>query len=459
MYRQWICFFIYNLKLLILIKQCIIIMQFSTVERVIVMLLRVRKSKASGRIMIPGSKSHTIRALFLGALAKGKSEIRNPLVSSDALSAVEVCRALGAKINHLEDRYVIEGFGANPKTPMDVVNVGNSGTTLRFGVMTAALGEGYSVFTGDDQIRKRPLDPLLCAIGNLGAQVFSTRGNGIAPVVVKGRLKGGSTELDSITSQYLSSILINAPVIDSDTEVILTRLNERPYVDMTMWWLDKLGIRYLNHDYKTFYIKGGQSYNPFDATIPGDFSSASFFAVQAAISGEEFILDNLDMTDPQGDKEVFAILEDMGAKVRIREGSVIVKGEELTGREIDMNAIPDALPVMAVAGCFAKGETRLVNVPQARLKETDRIHVMCEQLGSMGADIEELEDGLVIRESRLKGCRVNGCYDHRVVMALAVAGLNAQGETIIDTAEAINITFPDFVGLMSESGADMSLYN
>ena len=108
---------------------------------------------------------------------------------------------------------------------------------------------------------------------------------------------------------------------------------------------------------------------------------------------------------------------------------------------------------------FAKGETRLVNVPQARLKETDRIHVMCEQLGSMGADIEELEDGLVIRRSHLKGCRVNGYYDHRVVMALAVAGLNAQGETIIDTAEAINVTFPDFVKLMSKSGADMSIHS
>ena len=432
-------------------------MILSTVERIIDMILKVRKSKASGRIMIPGSKSHTIRALFLGALAQGKSEIRRPLISSDALSAVEACRALGAKIDHFEDRYVIEGFGANPKTPSDVVNVGNSGTTLRFGVMTAALGEGYSVFTGDSQIRKRPLAPLLSAIRNLGGQAFSTRDNGMAPVVIKGRLKGGSTDIDSVTSQYLSSILINAPVIESDTEVNVTRLNERPYVDMTMWWLDKQGIKYENHDYKTFYIKGAQSYNPFNVTIPGDFSSACFFAVLAAISGEEFILDNLDMTDPQGDKEVFTILEDMGAKVRTQEGSIIIKGDKLIGREIDMNAIPDALPIMAVAGCFAEGETRLVNVPQARLKETDRIHVMCEQLTAMGADIEELEDGLVIRRSHLKGCKVDGCHDHRVVMALAVAGLNADGETIIDTAEAINVTFPDFVGLMSKSGADMNL--
>lgn len=416
------------------------------------MILKVRKSKAGGRISIPGSKSHTIRALFLAGLSGGKSEVKSPLISSDALSAVEVCKALGAKIETFEDKYVIEGFGGNPDIPQDVINVGNSGTTLRFGVMAAALGEGCSVFTGDYQIRRRPLGPLLNAINNLGAEAYSTRNNGMAPVVVKGRLKGGSTELDSVTSQYLSSILINSPVIKNDTEVILTRLNEIPYVDITMWWLDKLGIKYENHDYKTFYIKGGQSYSPFSITIPGDFSSATFFAVQAAISGEEFVLDNLDMTDPQGDKQVFSILEDMGADVKVQGNSVVIKGGELKGREINMNAIPDALPAMAVAGCFAEGETRLVNVPQARLKETDRIHVMCEQLSKMGADISELDDGLVIRKSKLKGCGVNGCDDHRVVMSLAVAGLNADGETTIDTAEAMNVTFPEFVKLMSQCG-------
>jgi 3-phosphoshikimate 1-carboxyvinyltransferase len=163
------------------------------------------------------------------------------------------------------------------------------------------------------------------------------------------------------------------------------------------------------------------------------------------------------MTDPQGDKMVFSILEDMGAKVKVEGKSIRIKGCELIGREIDMNAIPDALPAMAVAGCFAKGQTRLVNVPQARIKETDRIHVMCEQLRKMGADIRELEDGLVIGESKLKGCKLEGYGDHRIVMSLAIAGLNAEGETTIDTAEAVNVTFPNFVGFLSQSGADISI--
>lgn len=423
------------------------------------MILRVKKSNTSGRIKIPGSKSHTIRALFFASLAGGKSELKNPLISNDAESAIETCKALGAKIQMLENKYVIEGFNSNPSIPDNVIDVGNSGTTLRFGTVTAALGEGYTVFTGDYQIRKRPLGALLNAINNLGAQVFSTRSNEMAPVVVKGKIKGGMTELDSVTSQYLSALLINAPLFEKDTEVKIIRLNEIPYVDITLWWLDKLGIKYENNNYKTFYLKGGQTYNPMNITIPGDFSSATFFAVQAAISGGEFVLDNLDINDPQGDKAVFSILKDMGALVKVQHQSITIKGNGLKGREIDMNAIPDALPAMAVAGCFAKGETRLVNVPQARLKETDRIKVMCEQLAKMGADIKELEDGLVIKESKLKGCSVKGYDDHRIVMALSLAGLNAEGETVIDTAEAIKVTFPEYVELMSKSGANMDFDN
>lgn len=421
------------------------------------MLLKVNKSKTSGRVRIPGSKSHTIRALFIASLANGESEIIDPLISDDALSAVKVCKSLGADIQAVENKYIVKGFKGAPKVPDDIVDVGNSGTTLRFAVMTAALNDGCTVFTGDYQIRRRLLGPLINAMNNLGSQVFSTRNNGMAPVVVKGRLKGGITDLDAVTSQYLSSMLIHCPLLEKDTEIEITRLNEVPYAEMTMWWLEKQGIRFLNNSFKDLYIPGGQSYKPFKMSIPGDFSSATFFAVLSAVSGGEFTLENLDMTDPQGDKQIFHILESMGAKVSFGKDSITIKGESLKGIEIDMNSIPDALPAMAVAGCFAEGETRLVNVPQARLKETDRIHVMCEELTKMGADITELPDGLIIKQSKLKGCRVNGHDDHRVVMSLAVAGMNIEGETIIDTAEAMNVTFPEFVDLAKACGGELEL--
>lgn len=421
------------------------------------MLLKVRKSKTHGIVTIPGSKSHTIRALFIASLADGRSVIRHPLVSKDAYSAVSVCRTFGARFENSGSSYLVEGFDGAPSVPEDIVNVGNSGTTLRFGLMTAGLTEGCTVFTGDYQIRRRPLGSLIRAMNKLGAEVFSTRGNDMAPVVVKGRLKGGKTELDAVTSQYLSSVLINAPLIERDTEITVTRLNEVPYAEMTMWWLDNQGIRYENDNFKKILIKGGQRYKPFDMQIPGDFSSATFFMVLAAISGGEFTLKNLDITDPQGDKKVLDYLREMGASVKHTEEGIVIKGSKLKGVELDLNSTPDALPAMAVAGCFAEGETRLVNVPQARMKETDRISVMCTELAKMGADIKELEDGLVIRHSRLKGCRVSGHDDHRVVMALAIAGLNIRGETVIETAEAVNVTFPQFPEFIRNCGGDIEL--
>lgn len=421
------------------------------------MLIYVTRSRTRGTVRIPGSKSHTVRALFIASLAEGRSVISHPLLSKDAFSAVEACKAFGARIENTGDGFVIDGTGGKPAVPENVVDVGNSGTTLRFAMMTAGLTDGWTVFTGDSQIRRRPLGPLIRAMNQLGGHVFSTRGNDMAPVAVGGRLKGGSTELDAFTSQYLSSILITAPLLDSDTEIIITRLNEKPYVEMTMWWLDGQGIEYSNEDFRRIKIKGGQRYRAFCTEIPGDFSSATFFMVLAAVSGEEFVLKNLDMTDPQGDKMVLRYLADMGAEVSCRENGIAIKGKELKGIEIDMNATPDALPAMAVAGCFARGETRLVNVPQARVKETDRIRVMCTELAKMGADIEELPDGLVIRESKLRGCRVNGHGDHRIVMALTIAGLNVEGETCIETAEAVDVTFPEFPMLIRQCGGDIRL--
>lgn len=421
------------------------------------MILKVKPSEVSGIVNIPGSKSHTIRSMFFAGLAEGRSIIRNPLISSDSVSAVNLCKAFGASYELDGNCYTVGGMGGSPQVPEDIIDVGNSGTSLRLGLMTAALVPGYTVFTGDYQIRKRQIGPLVKAINNLGGEAYTTRGNESAPVVVKGRAKGGFTTLDAVTSQYLSSILLNAPLLENDTHIEVTRLNEVPYVEITLWWLDKFGIKYKHNNMKEFIIQGQQKYPQFECTIPGDFSSATFFMVLAAVTGQEFRLTNLDMTDPQGDKLVLSILEDMGAKVSFDSNSVTVKGQNLTGRTIDMNSIPDALPAMAVAGCFAQGETRLVNVPQARLKETDRISVMCRELTKMGAGIEELPDGLIIRESSLKGCRVNGHDDHRVVMALAVAGLKAAGETVIETAEAMNVTFPGFVDCIKNCGGDIRL--
>ena len=419
------------------------------------MRLIVERSELSGAAEIPGSKSHTVRAVFFASLADGVSVIAAPLDSRDTRAAVQTCRALGAQIQVGPERWTVEGMGGMVTSPSGPIDVLNSGTTIRVGICTAALGTEWTVLTGDEQIRRRPLGPLVQSLNELGARAFSTRGDGAAPVAVRGPLLGGTTTIDCPTSQFLSALLINCPLARRDTEIKVGILNEAPYVHLTLAWLDRLGIEYCHKGLKHFHIGGQQSYSAFDRRIPGDFSSATFPLAAAAVTGSTVTLRGLDMTDPQGDKAVIGMLEGMGCEVSVEGEDVTITGKPLTGIEIDMNNTPDALPALAVAGAFASSETRLVNVPQARLKEVDRIAVMHAELAKMGVDSEELENGLIVRGGEPKGAAVEGHGDHRIAMAMAIAGLAASGTTTVEGAEAVDVTFPDFVKVMWGIGAHM----
>ena len=210
-------------------------------------------------------------------------------------------------------------------------------------------------------------------------------------------------------------------------------------------------------DYSEFVVPGQQCYSPVNRRIPADFSSATFFLAAGALQGNSVVSIGLDMDDTQGDKAVVEYLRTMGANISVEEDRVTVDSSELRGCELDMNATPDALPMMAVLACFAEGETRLVNVPQARMKETDRIAVMKKELSKLGADIEELPDGLIIRESTLKGAPVEGHGDHRVIMSLAIAGSAIEGDTIIHGADAMAVTYPGFADDLSALGGNLDL--
>jgi len=417
---------------------------------------RCRKSVLRGEVKIPPSKSHTIRAIAVASLAAGDSVVLNPLDSADTRSAVRVYRGLGAEISMGPDGWYVRGREGEPKVPEEVLDVGNSGTTLMFALGTCALlREGAAVLTGDAQTRNRPADPLLSSLNDLGAIAFSTRGNGRAPFVVQGRIRGGTTSLEAHSSQYLSSLLLSVPLGDGDAIIRVPLLNEEPYVWMTLDWMRRQGIRWEQQGMEEFRIPGGQSYRSFHRRMPGDFSSATFFLAAGALEGNDIVCSGLDLDDPQGDKAVIEYLRCMGARVEVEEDRVRVAAADLQGVDLDLNHTPDALPMMAVLACFARGKTRLGNVPQARIKETDRISVMCQELRKMGARIRELPDGLLVEESQLEGARLQGHGDHRVVMALTVAGLAAPGETEIDTAEAVAITFPQFSHCLEQLGADL----
>ncbi len=413
------------------------------------------KSDLTGSVDIPGSKSHTIRAIFFAAMADGASTLEKPLDSLDTRSAVRACRALGAEIE-TGDAWTVRGFGSKPLVPENVIDVGNSGVTRNLLTSVATLADGHTVITGDEQIRRRPAQPLLDALNQLGAEAFATRGDGCPPFVIGGPLNGGACSLEATSSQYLTSLLVGTPLAANDTSITVTGLYESPYVLITLDWLDRLGIRYEHDEALThFSIPGAQSYSAFTRQIPADFSSATFFLCAAAINGGPISLHGLDMTDPQGDKAVVDMLRKMGAEIEERDDELIASGGQLKGAELDLNATPDALPALAVTACFAEGETRLLNVPQARIKETDRIAVMTRELGRMGGRLTELDDGLVIEGSPLRGTDVDGHDDHRVVMALAMAAMGATGTTRISTAEAAAVTFPNFVELMQGIGANI----
>ena len=425
------------------------------------MIFRVKKTDIlKGCVEIPASKSHTIRAVVIASLSAGQSKIFHPLESLDTMAAVNACRAFGAKISTEKGFWTVDGFNRNQKRPEKALDLMNSGTSFNLMCGVAALGNFDVVLDGDESLRTRPVEPLLSALRELGADAFSINQNGKPPVKIKGPVCGGRAKVDGINSQFVSSLLISAPLAAGDTELIVINLHEIPYVKMTLKWLDSQGIKYeKSEDLSHFYINGKQEYLPFVREIPGDWSSATFPLVAAAITESDVLVKGIDVNDVQGDKKVIDYLKQFGACVNEEKQGIRVTKGDLKGLEMDLNATPDALPAMAVLGCVAEGSTKLFNVPQARIKETDRIRVMARELSKMGADIQEIEDGLIIRKSFLKGTVVDGHKDHRIVMALTLAGLIARGETIITTAECVSITFPEFFEVMKGLGANIEIEN
>jgi 3-phosphoshikimate 1-carboxyvinyltransferase len=425
------------------------------------MIIQALKSRLSGKVAIPASKSHTIRAVAIASLADGQSRIHNPLASQDTLSCVATYQALGAKIDTSNPHcWIVRGLDGKIHPEKSTIDVGNSGTTLAIALGSAALADpGTDItFTGDYQIQSRPVGRLSKALTQLGATSWTIKGNECAPVVVKGRLQGGSVQIECPTSQYLSSLLLACPLANGDSTIDVPLLYEPDYAKMTLDWLDKQHIRYCRQEMRHFTISGRQSYKSFDLPVAADFSSATFFLCAGALLAEELGITGLDFTDSQPDKSVVEYLKDMGADIRIEADRVIVRKSELKGIDIDMNRTPDALPAMAVTAAFASGTTRLMNVPQARAKETDRIACMAKELTKLGAAVEETPDGLIIHGGKkLHPTLVHGYDDHRIVMALSIAGMALDGQLCVDTAEAAGVTFPDYVPLMNSIGGRLTL--
>lgn len=421
------------------------------------MIASVERSKVSGEARAPPSKSYTHRAIIISALGPG-GLVRRPLLSADTRASVSAMEALGARIEEGDEDLEITGVSGEPSTPEDVIDVKNSGTTLRLVSAVAALTTG-AVLTGDASIRRRPNAPLLDALSELdGAQAFSVRKNGCAPLVIRGRLLGGNTRIDgSVSSQFISALLIACPLAENETKISIDgELKSRPYVEITLEMLGQAGVE-METDFRVFRIGGGQRYDLKRYTVPGDFSSASYLLAAAAVTGSRLTVRGIHPSR-QGDAAIVDVLERMGAEISWdrEEGVLSIVGGELRGVEVDAGPTPDLVPTIAVLGAVAEGRTVIKNAEHVRHKETDRLRAMAVELSKMGAEIEERPDGLVIKGGKLHGAEVSGYHDHRIVMALTVAGLEA-GSTTIDTAESVSISYPGFFREMASLGAEVEV--
>lgn len=413
------------------------------------------RGAAEGKVTAPPSKSYTHRALMMAFLA-GKSRVQHPLWGADTLATRSCLRTLGAT---LEGEATVRVQRGELAPPADVLNVENSGTTLRLLSGLCALLDGGSVLTGDASIRGRPMQPLLDALQELGAKASSTRRNGKAPIVIEGPMRGGVCKLPGdVSSQFLSSLLLACPLADKDTRVTLTsELKSRPYVEVTVAMLKHFGVRVASSQ-DQFDAPGGQAYTPRDFRVPGDYSSAAFPLVAGAITGGDVTVAGLAPEWPQGDRAIVGFLQAMGADVREQGSTARVRGGALHGATLDLGDTPDLFPILCIAGANAQGTTTLLGAPQLRFKESDRIKAMAAGLKRMGAKVKERPDGLVIEGGRpLKGAAVATHEDHRILMAFAVAALRAKGPVTLDEHGSFAVSYPTFLEDFRSLGAKLEV--
>ena len=415
------------------------------------MRLTIQQSDVQGSVTAPPSKSYTHRAVAIAALSK-RVEVKNPLLSEDTKATIRAIQDFGAIVEPKKDSLIIEGFDGNPQAPDNVIDVANSGTTLRIMTAVASLVSGSTVLTGDDSIRRRPNTPLLNALNELGAEAFSTRNNGMAPIVVRGKIMGGKVYVDgSISSQFISALLITAPFAKNETTIrIKGELKSKPYVDITLEMMKKAGAKIT--DSGTYYtIEPEQNLKMKSYTVPGDFSSASFMIAAGALCGDVTVKDMF--PSEQGDSALVDILDEMGADISWdkKKGEIRVSKSNLKGITVDVGKTPDLVPILTVLGAAAEGTMVIENAEHVRFKETDRLHAMAVELKKMGVDIKEEPDRLIIKGGEMNGAEVHGWNDHRVVMSLVVAGMLA-GKTTVDTVESVDISYPGFFDDLKKLG-------
>jgi len=414
-------------------------------------------NKINGEIFLPGSKSLSNRALLIAALAKGTTKITNLLVSEDIEHMLNALATLGVEYTLSECGTECTVVGNNGffdvKAPVELY-LGNAGTAMRPLCAALAASTGEFVLTGEPRMKERPIGHLVNALTQLNADTTYLENNDYPPLKIKGKpLTGSTVNIDgSISSQFLTSILMVAPLLETDSNIVIEgELVSKPYIDITLDIMSRFGVEVQNNGYQSFNVKGKQSYQSLSKyMVEGDASSASYFLAAGAIKGGEVTVHGVGKLSVQGDKHFADVLEKMGAKVTWGDESITVTGNALTAVDMDMNHIPDAAMTIATTALFAKGTTTIRNIYNWRVKETDRLTAMATELRKVGAEVVEGEDYISITPpNALKHAEIDTYNDHRVAMCFSLVALSETPVTINDP-KCTAKTFPDYFDKLAQ---------
>ncbi len=401
-------------------------------------------------VTMPGSKGATHRAFIMAALARGTTRLTGFLESTDTLYTRNALGEMGVRMLAVDNGLELEGTGGKffPNRTLKKIHLGDSGTSFRLLLPVFCLGQGRYSITAASQLKPGRLQELVNALNQLGGDAALTVDTDSPVAFLRAAgLAGGKVSLPGeLSSQFVSSLLMTAPCMANGLEIeVRGELISRPYLEVTLEMMKQFGVAVERDGYRFFRVPQGNPYQAANILVEGDAASASYFWAAAAVTGGTVTTRNIQgLTSRQGDMGLLELLEAMGCRVRRELDWVTVQGGPLTGLEADMRALPDMVPTMAVAALFATGETRLYNVPHLRLHEADRLNNLATELRKLGAGVQEVENGLVIRGGgRLAPADLDSHNDHRLAMALAVAGLKVPGLRI-DREKCVSKSFPDF---------------
>lgn len=404
--------------------------------------VRLSPSKLSGNVVVPPSKSLSHRAIIAASLAQGKSTITNVLFSKDIIATINAMRACGADITQGKDYVVINGSNVIRKEA--IIDANESGSTIRFMIPIALVCDEKITFTGKNNLVKRPLDTFLEIFDKQGIKY--QKGDDYLPMTVEGGLKPGTFDIrGDISSQFITGLLYALPMLKADSVInITTNLESKGYIDLTLDMLSKFGIEIENQDYKKFIVKGNQKFKPCDYQVEGDYSQSAFFLL-ANMFGSDIKLLAMNKNSYQGDKKILADVADFGADITFNDEYLQAKASVIKAATIDFAQSPDLGPALTVLASVAEGTSNFINAARLRIKECDRITCVKDELVKLGADIDELEDGMIIRGvKKLSGGVVDSHNDHRLAMAFSMISLIADEPITIINAGSVSKSFPNY---------------